>query len=370
MIYPDHLKEGDKIGVCAPSHSIDNKLDKLRFENGKKKLKEKGYDVIFTDHVFCKGDAFGRSSDGKTKAKEFMQLIRDKEVKAVISASGGDFLAELLKHLDAKAIKKNPKWVQGYSDNTSLLYFLTTKLDIATAYGANFGDFGMEPWQPSVKRNLEILEGKRKSQESFARYQSGFSTRTEGYEGYSLDKRVKWKNIYGGVKVPRELKNVKPSEMTKKQMRSLEGGKVSMKGRLIGGCMDVILNLAGTPYDGTLQFMEKYKKDGFIWYLESFDLGFEQMMEGLWKMNEMGWFRYVKGFIFGRPLFYPDKNFSGEPIPEYNRVLLEQLAPLNVPVIADADIGHKGPQFIMINGAMAKIESEGGKGSLTYLKDR
>ena len=52
--------------------------------------------------------------------------------------------------------------------------------------------------------------------------------------------------------------------------------------------MDVLLNIAGTPYDGTLDFIEKYKNDGIIWYLESFDLHFEQMMEGLWKMREMG----------------------------------------------------------------------------------
>ena len=59
----------------------------------------------------------------------------------------------------------------------------------------------------------------------------------------------------------------------------------------------MLLNLAGTPYDGTGDFLDKYKEDGILWYLESFDLGCEQMMEGLWKMRQMGWFDHVTGFV-------------------------------------------------------------------------
>ena len=39
---------------------------------------------------------------------------------------------------------------------------------------------------------------------------------------------------------------------------------------------------------------------------------------------------------------------------------------LDVPVIFDADIGHKGPQFSMINGAIAKVSSANGKGVIQY----
>ena len=200
----------------------------------------------------------------------------------------------------------------------------------------------MKTWQKSVKNNLAILEGKLKEQESFARFQDGFKTRENGLEGYSLKKKVNWKNIIGG-------------------------GKIRMKGRLLGGCMDVLMNIAGTPYDGTTKYMERYKDDGIIWFLESFDLHFEQLMESLWKMKELGWLEHVNGFVFGRPLFYRNEDFSGNPLPEYRQVLLERLSYLHVPIILDADIGHRGPQFVMINGAMAEVESEDGKGRVTYL---
>ena len=49
-------------------------------------------------------------------------------------------------------------------------------------------------------------------------------------------------------------------------------------------------------------------------------------------------------------------------------MIQERLADLNVPIILDADIGHKGPQMIMINGAMTKVEAfADGSGRVTYL---
>ena len=45
-----------------------------------------------------------------------------------------------------------------------------------------------------------------------------------------------------------------------------------MTGRLVGGCLDVIVFLLGTSYDGTEEFINKYKSDGIIWNLESFNM--------------------------------------------------------------------------------------------------
>ncbi|MCQ2512797.1 MAG: LD-carboxypeptidase [Lachnospiraceae bacterium] len=343
MVFPRYLKKNDGIGVTAMSHPAEDELDRVRFEHGAKTLKIMGYDVTFTENVFHAADAFGRSGSGAEKADQFNGLVKNEKVKAIISAGGGDFLAEMLPYVDLEAFCTNPKWVQGYSDNTSLLYYLTTKADVATVYGCNFSDFGMEPWDISVKRGFGVLEGRVKKQESFDFYQDGFGTYETGLEGYDATVPVEWK--------------------------TLDGNKVSMEGRLIGGCLDVLLNICGTPFDGTRDFVKKYKDDGIIWYLESFDLGFESLMEGLWKLKISGWFEGIKGFVFGRPLFYKAENYDGTPLPSYKDVLMERLGDLNVPIIMDADIGHKGPQFVMINGAMAKIEAENGNGSVTYWED-
>ena len=129
--------------------------DFARLDNGKKQLKEKGYEVIETKSV--RTSVNGRSADGKTRAREFMELITNDEVKAIFSASGGYYLLEVLPFLYFTTIESNPKWFQGYSDNTGLVHTITTICDIASIYGNNFNDFGMAKWHKSVTDNLKIF---------------------------------------------------------------------------------------------------------------------------------------------------------------------------------------------------------------------
>ena len=106
----------------------------------------------------------------------------------------------------------------------------------------------------------------------------------------------------------------------------------------------------GTKYDGTEEFIHKDNKDdGIIWFLESFDFSDTTLITHLWQMKQMGYFKHVNGFVFGRPLMY--NTWIEQP---YNEAVMSILGDLDVPIIFDADIGHKGPQFSMINGAIAK----------------
>ena len=136
MRYPDDLKTGDMIGITAPSEGIIKQDKILRLENAERNLKNLGYKCIETESV--RKSEFGRSTDGKTRAKEFMELWKNKDVRAIISADGGDFMCEMIENLDFEEIKKlKSTWFQGYSDNTYLEFLLTTSCDIATIYGSN-----------------------------------------------------------------------------------------------------------------------------------------------------------------------------------------------------------------------------------------
>lgn len=333
MIYPNFLEQGCTIGVTAPSDGNRKETDFIRLDNGKEQLKKEGFSVIETPNV--RTSYKGRSSDGRTRANEFMGLINDKQIKWIISAKGGDFLMEMLPFVDFNQIKSNPKWIQGYSDNTGITFTITTNCDIATAYGCNFNDFGMETWHKTLRDNIEILKGNDVIQTSFDLYEDGFYDRVTGLEGYVLEKPVQWRNI-------------------------TTNDEINMSGRLLGGCLDVLLNLVGTRFDNTVNFINQYKEDGILWYLESFSLNSESISRGLWQLKEAGWFQYVKGFIFGRPAFF-DQDYY---IP-YDEAVLSILDELNVPIILDADIGHKAPQMTMINGSIATVRSYNGKGSIT-----
>lgn len=340
MIFPKYLKKGDCIGVTAVSDGVGDELDKKRFYNGKAKLEEKGYSVKFTDNVFKVADK-GKSSDGVTRGREFNSLVDDEKVSTIISAKGGNFLNEMLAYVDFEKFVANPKWFQGYSDNTSLIHTLTTKYDVAAIYGGNFGDFGMECWHESIENNLKILEGNKIIQRSFEKYQDGFADRLTGFEGYNEEADVL----------------LKLDSRTAKKNDS-----VTISGRLIGGCLDVLIFLQGTKYDETLEFIEKYKEDGIIWYLESFDISAENLMMFLWQLNQIGWFKYTKGFLFGRPLFYKDYTDTS-----YEEAVMYGVGNCDVPVIFDCNFGHKPPRHTIINGAMARVNYSLGKGSIEYL---
>ena len=86
MIYPEFIKNGDYIGVTAPSEGITNKQKIKRLDNGIKNIKELGFEYIETPNV--RTDENGRSSSAKQRAKEFMSLWKDEKVKSIILAAG------------------------------------------------------------------------------------------------------------------------------------------------------------------------------------------------------------------------------------------------------------------------------------------
>ncbi len=334
MIFPRWIQKGDKIGVTACSGGKTSPVDLIRLDNAAGQFQERGYLVEETSDV--RTEEKGRSAPAKVRAEELHSLVTDPEVSWVIQACGGDYLAEMLSYADFELIKKHPKWYQGYSDPTGLLFTITTNCDMATVYAGNYGDFGMANWHRCLEENVAILEGKELVQKSFTSYKNGFAERITGDEDYQEDTPVKWE---------------------------CEQDYVELSGRLLGGCLDVLLDLVGTRFDKTVEFCERYKDDGILWYLESFALSSERLTCGLWHLKEAGWFKYAKGFVFGRPTF-----FSSDYEISYQEAVESVLGELEIPIVFEADVGHKAPRMTMINGAKAKITVSDGKGEVVMTK--
>lgn len=299
-------------------------------------LNGRGYFIKETSNVRTSNK--GRSSNKIQRAKEFMNLIEDKNINAIITAKGGDFLLEILPYIDFEKIKENPKWVQGFSDTTGLGFCITTICDIATIYAENFGEFGMENWHVCLENNMKILEGEEVNQESFEKYQSDFQENITGIETYYFDKKVKWINA-----------------------RNEE--KIELNGRILGGCIDILVNLVGTKFDKAKEFIKKYNQDKIVWFFDNCELTSEGIIRGLWQLKEAGWFDNTSGFIFGRTM--TQKSCYGI---SFEEAVMDVLEELNVPIIFEADIGHLPPQLTIINGAIVKIVSKNGKGTIKFLK--
>ena len=98
-------------------------------------------------------------------------------------------------------------------------------------------------------------------------------------------------------------------------------------------------------------FQEKYKEDGFVWFLEACELNVFSIRRAMWQMEQAGWFQYVKGFLIGRPLCF-GQDMMG--LDAYKAVL-KVAGEKNVPVIMDLDIGHLAPMMPIIVGSLGEV---------------
>lgn len=322
MIYPKHLSNNSKIGVVALSAGVGFCLDE--YKKSLKSLENKGFSIIETGSVRNKEEA---ANAPEVRAEELDRLIIDNDVELIMCATGGDFLIEILPYVNYEHIKKNPKWIMGASDPTSLLYLITTNLDIATIYGHNAISYDAINLHKSQEISLEIIKGNLLEQNSYEKYESDKNNRTDGYY---LDKPVVWESL---------------------------NGDVDIEGRIIGGCIDCLKDIIGTKYDNTKIFIEKYKEDGIIWYFDIFSQTSEDFYRTLLQMKEAGWLNYVKGIIVGR-VKYPN-SFTNM---TYEKALTKVFP--DKPIIMNADIGHVAPKMTIINGSIAHIESKNGKGKI------
>ena len=129
MKYPEFLKQGDTIGICAPSAGIVKEEKIIRLDYAIATLKNMGYNVIETPSV--RKEENGRSASAEVRANEFMSLLENDDVKLILFATGGDFLCEMIEKLDFEKIRGlKPKWMQGYSDITGISYLFNTILEI------------------------------------------------------------------------------------------------------------------------------------------------------------------------------------------------------------------------------------------------
>ena len=339
MIYPEFIKNGDYIGVTAPSSGIVGEGKLKRLDNAINNIKKIGFSYLETPNV--RTDEAERSSDAKQRADEFMSLWNNEEVKSIILAAGGYYEAEILEHLDFEKMKRtNPKWVQGFSDSTVLTFLTTTILDTASIYCDNFGSYGMHKLARNLTDSIELMKGNEVIQKSFEKYQVSWNDYEENpYCEYREENEVNWRN----------LRNE---------------NKLQFKGRAIGGCLDVLVNLIGTKYDKVKEFIEKYKDDGIVWYFDIFDMMDSTLFLHLLQFKYAGYFEHCKGIIFGRALnIREDLKICLEEIIE------KSIGNLNIPIILDADIGHVMPQLAIVNGAIINVISENGKGFIeTKLK--
>jgi muramoyltetrapeptide carboxypeptidase len=135
-------------------------------------------------------------------------------------------------------------------------------------------------------------------------------------------------------------------------LNRVELDAVNFSGRLIGGCMDTLMHLAGTPFGDVASFIQAHRTDGVILYLENSGLTPADMVRALHRLRWSGWLSDLAGVLIGRSQA-PDTTGANEL--RYDAALRRELAALPCPVLIDVDIGHLPPQFMLINASVAQV---------------
>lgn len=130
MIKPERLKDGDTIGIIAPSY----KPKREPMERAAENLRHLGYKVKFSEHLFSTSHTYAGSIE--ERAADLNSMIADPEVK-MIYFGGGEVGNELLPYIDYENIKKNPKILCSYSDSTTILNAINAMTGLVTFYGSS-----------------------------------------------------------------------------------------------------------------------------------------------------------------------------------------------------------------------------------------
>lgn len=342
MKYPKFLSKKGTIGFVAPSFGCNIEPYRSAFNNAIEKFHAMGHEKDLGPNCY-EGCGVGISNTPEACGKELTEYYCSLDNDVLISCGGGEMMCETMSNVDFDAIKSaEPKWYMGYSDNTNMTFLLTTICDTASIYGPCAAAFGMEPWHPSIQDAYDVLRGVKKS-----------------VSGYDLWEKESLKNaehplLPYNVTEERKIRSFCEGEIAEEE--------VQFEGRLVGGCMDCLVNLLGTKFDDVKGFNERYKEDGIIWFMESCELNVMAIRRAIWQMKNAGWFEHVKGFLIGRPMMFGQEMFGCD---QYQAVV-DLLKEYHVPIIMDLDIGHLAPMMPMVSGAYAKVTVKGNDITVAY----
>jgi muramoyltetrapeptide carboxypeptidase len=303
MIKPQRLKQGDVVGVISPSTPVFSKKDLSR---GMKLLESLGFKPKLGPKALEVHSTY-MAGTREDRLHDLHAMFLDDEVKAIFTTGGGYASIQLLPDIDWELIKENPKIFMGFSDITTLLTAMTEKTGMITFHGP--GIEGLDTDTKSGKFTVKSLK----------------NSVTKGEIG-KLPNYTEWKALRPG----------------------------RAEGTLIGGNLDIMLSLMGTPYEP--------KWDGKILFWEDVELTIEELDNYLWRLRVAKVFKKIEGMIVGKITDLKsieeetEKWAYLEKPPTIEEVILKATEGFNFPILYGVDFGHEGANVTIPVGAKALLE--------------
>lgn len=335
MRFPRPLRPGDVIGVTSPSSGVADAL-RPRLEASIDFLRERGYVVVVGD---CMGADRVTSAPKEQRAAELTRMLTDPAVRAVVPPWGGELGIDLLDLLDWDAVAAaEPTWAVGFSDTTVLMVPLTLRAGWATLHGWNLMDTryaapdGLLHW-------LDVAE----STEPFTQRSPG-----------------RWRGDWDDYETqPAVSRMTLPEAGTWTMVGGEPEGRLDVIGRLIGGCLEILSPLAGTPYADVPAFGRAHLDEGLVVYLEAAEHGAYDVARALHGLRLAGWFDAARAILIGRT------KGSDAPDLTQHEAVADALGDLGLPIVLDVEVGHTQPNLSLVNGALARVVVDSDRREIT-----
>lgn len=343
MIKPTHLSKGDTIAIVSLSSGMlgepwaIHKLDiaKKRLEN------DYGLNVKIMPNALMGVQYL--YDHPEARAEDLMAAFKDKTVKAIFSAIGGDDTIRLLPYIDFDVIRENPKIFTGFSD-TTVNHFMMYKAGLISYYGAsimtNFAEYvRINDYTAKMIRDT-LFEPKPTLEIPSAHY---------WYD--DEDEKIWWseENI-------NTLRQYHPEEIG---YEIIQGSGV-VEGELLGGCIDVMPMIIGTSI-----WVDKDGWKGKIMFLETSedDIRCEELTWILRNFAAQGLFDVITGMIVGKPA----RRSKYEPYKEvFLKVVGKEAGHPELPILYNVNFGHAEPIGIIPYGVKCRLDAD--KRTLTLLE--
>lgn len=294
-VLPARLRPGDTIAVPAPAGPVLPEAARAGLE-----LLGGRYRVLVDEAIYERTGFLAGSDD--RRADELNRYLRDPDVRAIIPARGGYGVLRILDRLDADALRRDPKPIVGFSDMTALAAWSAREAQVRTIHGPMVNQIGRLP-ADDVAFLLRLLEDPK-----------CFGA---------------WPEIG-------------------RRVGARGGGTV--EGRLVGGNLELITRLLGTPW--------------------AFDLG-----AGIVVMEDVGERPYrvdrmmtqlklahaldgVRAIVLGD--FLRCEEADGFP-PSVEEVLEERLTAFDIPAVASMPVGHGDRNRAFPVGARTAVDLASGQ---------
>lgn len=153
-LIPPPLSAGDVLGIIAPAGQLQKKGD---FIQGIKILQEMGFALKFPRDLW---PGYGYLADtDEMRSLEFNDLLRDSEVKGLISLRGGYGCLRMLEGIDLDLVRAHPKYFIGFSDITILQNYLFETTGLVSLHGPVVTSLATQELD-SLLRFIECLHGR------------------------------------------------------------------------------------------------------------------------------------------------------------------------------------------------------------------